>query len=190
MTVLNVHFRVCPITTSHLLSMYNLFNKENLNLRDLKTLTVCILAYAGFLRFSEVSVPKRDDIDIQDAYIYRSGHWIYISRLNSVLCPVKINQKYIRRAKTLKGKSEYMFRGVVKKNSGYRLPGNNKLITYTSVRKDVLSVLKKLGLSSEDYGLHNMCAGGCTMAIHLDVKGRFMVVGNQIELKTGILTPA
>ena len=93
MTVLNVHFRVCPITASHLLSMYNLYNKENLNLRDLRTLTVCI--YAGFLRFSEVSVPKRDHIDIQDAYIYRSGHWIYISRLNSVLCPVKINQKYI-----------------------------------------------------------------------------------------------
>ena len=69
MAVLNVHFSVCPITASHLLSMYNLFNEENLNLRDLRTLTVCILAYAGFLRFSEVSVPKRDDIDIQ-ALIY------------------------------------------------------------------------------------------------------------------------
>ena len=58
-----------PITPRHLLSMYNLFKGENSNLRDLRTLTISILAYAGFLRFSEVSVLKRDDIDIQDAYM-------------------------------------------------------------------------------------------------------------------------
>ena len=102
-----------PITPRHLLSMYNLFKGGNPNLRDLRTLTICNLAYAGFLRFSEVSVLKRNDIDIQDAYmrlfleqsktdIYRSGHWTCISKLNSVLCSVKIIQKYIQKAKVLK----------------------------------------------------------------------------------------
>ena len=57
-----------PITPRHLLSMYNLFKGENSNLRDLRTLAISILAYAGFLRFSEVSVLKRDYIEIQDAY--------------------------------------------------------------------------------------------------------------------------
>ena len=47
-----------PITPCHLLSMYKLFKGENLNLRDLRTLTIRILAYAGFLRLSEVSVLK------------------------------------------------------------------------------------------------------------------------------------
>ena len=165
--------------------MYNLFKGEISNLRDLRTLAICILAYAGFLRFSEASTLKRDDIDIQDAYmrllleqsktyIYRSGHWIYISKLNSVLCPVKITQKYIKKAKILKGRSEYLFQGLVKKNSGYRLRVIKKPITYTRVREDVLSVLKKLGLSSEDYGLHSMRAGGCTMATHLGVKETFI----------------
>ena len=58
------------ITPSHLLSMYNLFKEggDN-NLRDLRTLTICILAYAGYLRLSKVSLLKRDDIDIQDAYM-------------------------------------------------------------------------------------------------------------------------
>ena len=145
-----------PITPCHLLPMYNLFKGENSNLRDLRTLSICILAYACFLRFSEVSVLKRDDIDIQDAYmrlLLEQSNWIYISKLNSVLCPVKITQKYIQKDKLLKGRSEYLFQGVVKKNSGYRLRGINKPITYTSVREDVLSVLKKLGLSSEDYVL-------------------------------------
>ena len=173
------------IIPRHLLSMYNLFKGKNSNLRDLRILTICILAYAGFLTFSEVSVLKRGDIDIQDAYmrlfleqsktdIYRSDHWIYIGKLNSVLCPVKITQKNIQKATILKGRSEYLFRDVVKKNSGYRLKGINKPITYTSIREDVLSLLKKLGLSSEDYGLHSMPAGGCTMATHLGVKERFI----------------
>ena len=152
-----------------------------------------------------MSVLKTDDTDIQDAYmrlfleqsktdIYRSGHWIYISKLNSILCPAKIIQKYIQKVKILKGRSEYLLRGVVKKNSGYRLRSINKPITYASVREDVLRVLKKLGLSSEDYDLHNMRAGGCTVTTNL--KERFIknlfketAVGNQIELKTGILTP-
>ena len=135
-----------PIVLRHLLSMYNLFKRENSNIRDLRTLTICILAYEGLLRFSEVSVLKRDEIDIQDAYmrlfseesktdIYRSGHWIYISKLNSVLCPVKITQKYIQKTKILKGRSEYLFRGVVKQNSGNRLRSINKPIAYTSVRR-------------------------------------------------------
>ena len=108
------------------------------------------------------------------ADIYRSGHWIYISKLNSVLCPVKITQKYMQKTKILKRRSEYLFRGVVKKNSGYRLRGINKTITYNRVRENVLSILKKLGLSSEDYGLHSMRAGGCTMATHLGVKETFI----------------
>ena len=106
--------------------------------------------------------------------IYRSGHWIYISKLNSVLCLVKITRKYIQKAKILKGRSKYLFRGVVKKISGYRLRGINKPITYTTVREDVLSVLKKLGLFSEDYALHSVRAGGCTMATHLGIKEKFI----------------
>ena len=53
-----------PITPRHLLSMYNFFKRENSNLRDLRTLTMCILAYAGFLRFREKPVLKRGDINI------------------------------------------------------------------------------------------------------------------------------
>ena len=69
---------------------------------------------------------------------------------------------------------EYLFQGVVKKNSGYHLRSINKPVTYTSVREDILRVLKKLGLSSENYGLHSMRAGGCTMATNLGVKERFI----------------
>ena len=78
------------------------------------------------------------------------------------------------KCKKLKRRSKYLFRGVVKKNSGYHLRGINKPITYTRVREDVLSVLKKLEPSNEDYGLHSMRVGGCTMAAHLGVTERII----------------
>ena len=58
-----------PITPCLLLSMYNHFKWEYSNLRDLRTLTICILAYAGFLRFSEVSVLKGDESKVRSIYI-------------------------------------------------------------------------------------------------------------------------
>ena len=61
-----------------------------------------------------------------------------------------------------------------KEKQWLRLRGFNKPITYTRVRKDVLCVLKKLELSSEDYGLHSMRAGGCRMATQLGVKETFI----------------
>ena len=74
----------------------------------------------------------------------------------------------------MKGRSEYLFQGVVQKNSGYHFRGINKPIIYARAREDVLSILKELGLSSEDYGFHSMRAGGCTMTTHLGVKERFI----------------
>ena len=97
---------------------------------------------------------KKDDIVIQDAFMrllleqsktnmYKSGHYIYISKLNSVLCPVKITQKCLQKANILKGRSEYLSQVAVKKSIGYRLRGINKPITYSRVRVGVLSILKK-----------------------------------------------
>ena len=88
-------------------------------------------------------------------------------------------------------KSEYMLQGAVKKNSDYRLQGINKPITYSSVREDALNILKKNGLSSENYGLYSMGAGGCTMATHLGVKKRAIKKHGRWksdQVKTGILT--
>ena len=72
----------------------------------------------------------------------RAGVWIYISKVNLVLCPVKIIQKYIQKANILKGRSEYLSQVAVKKSIGYRLRGINKPITYSRVTVGVLSILK------------------------------------------------
>ena len=87
---------------------------------------------------------------------------------------IKFTQKYIQKENILKGRTEYMFWAIVKKNSGYRFRDINKPITYSSVREDVFSVLRKLGLSSKEYSLHNMLADGCTMATDLGVREKWI----------------
>ena len=67
-----------------------------------------------------------------------------------------------------------MFQGVIKKNSGSRLRGIHKPITCSSVTENVLNVLKKLGLSSDDNGLYSKRAEWCTVATHLGMKERLI----------------
>ena len=68
-----------------------------------------ILSFVGFLRFSEVSEIRRCDIDFKEAYlklfikksktvIYHDGHWLFISKVDSIICPVKIIQMYLDNA--------------------------------------------------------------------------------------------
>ena len=174
-----------PITPKHLFALFKLFKKENINLKDLRTLAICVISYTGFLRFSEISNLRREDLEIHDDYmrifleqsktdIYRSGHWIYISKIESVLCPVKLIKKYIDLAKIKEGRNEYLFRAVTKTKQSYELRIHNKPISYTSVREDVLNALEKLGLRSSDFGLHSLRSGGCSMATHFGVKEKLI----------------
>lgn len=99
--------------------------------------------------------------------IYRSSHWIYISKIESVLCPVRLINKYIDMAKILKGRNEYLFRGVTKKKQSYQLRKINKPIS--CLRGDVLKSLDILGFCNSDLGLHSLRTGGCSMASHFEV---------------------
>ena len=84
-----------PITPKHLNAKHNLFENENVNLRDLQFDYVCIIAYTVLVRFNKVFSVKRGNLDIQDhdvrpfleqgkTDIYRSDHWTYIGK--QILC--------------------------------------------------------------------------------------------------------
>lgn len=55
-----------PITPKHLFALYSLFKKENINLKDLRTLVICVISYTGFLRFSEVANLQREDLELHE----------------------------------------------------------------------------------------------------------------------------
>ena len=60
-----------PVTPDHLAALVNKFGKVKASLKDLRLLALCLIGYAGFLRFNELSNIKRKDIVFYDAYAKR-----------------------------------------------------------------------------------------------------------------------
>ena len=76
-----------------------------------RDIAMCLLTFAGFLRYSEVSQLKCNDIQFQNTYVnifirksktdqYRQGHTVVISETGSVSCPVLNLRKNIKQEST------------------------------------------------------------------------------------------
>ena len=84
-------------------------NQNKTNLADQRLLTIILIGFCGFMRFSEVSRLRRSDFIFSSTYvkvfieksktdIYREGMWVYISA-SSKICPLKQLKYYLTLAK-------------------------------------------------------------------------------------------
>ena len=139
----------------------------------LRLLNICLIALTGFMRFSKVASIKSYDVIFTEAYmrlfiekskthIYREGVWVYISRSHN-MCPVKHLEDYLRLVNINIGSSQCIFRGISKGKKS-RQRRKNKPISYTTIRQNLLKVIKAVGLNWKDYGLHSLRAGGASLA--------------------------
>ncbi|KAK3084809.1 hypothetical protein FSP39_019417 [Pinctada imbricata] len=82
-----------PITPDILLKLVKKYGLDA-NLYDKRSITMCLVAYSGFLRFSELINIRACDIEFHDLYVslfieksktdqYREGNWVLISKINS-----------------------------------------------------------------------------------------------------------
>ena len=81
---------------------------------------MCLLAFAGFLRFNELSNIKREHLVFHHTHvsifipssktdIYRNGNHVIIARLSSKVCPVTMLEKYLELVQ-LVYEDAYLFR--------------------------------------------------------------------------------
>ena len=114
-----------PFTTEMLLKCYH--EMED-NLKDLRFLTMCVIAFAAFLRYDELSSLRRCDIKFHDKYfdifieraktdVYRDGATVLIAKTDTKLCPYVLLQRYLRMADIREDSDEYIFRAVTVKGS-------------------------------------------------------------------------
>ena len=105
-----------PITTEYLNLLYTKLSKFKC-VANLRTINVCLFGYAGFMRYSEISGLRRCDIIFYEFHlklfieksktdVYREGNWIYISRTESELCPVRNLIAYLELTKQTDKNSE------------------------------------------------------------------------------------
>lgn len=165
-----------PITPEILQKIVSLYAKENSSLSDVRISCMCLIGYAGFLRFSELVNIRRSDIHLHNTHVslfieksktdkYREGNTVHVSRTTNTTCPVKMIEKYLDLSKIDSTSNEFIFRSLsfCKKSGSYILRGD-KPLSYTRAREILLSALESIGLDKSKFGLHSLRSGGATAA--------------------------
>ncbi|XP_020908588.1 uncharacterized protein LOC110246574 [Exaiptasia diaphana] len=164
----------------HVKSIVDKFAQLGASLSDLQVAVLIVVGFAGFLRWSDLSVIKVEDVVFYDSHMdvvlpkrkndqRRSGSAISIASTGSVYCPVSLTRRFILRAGLLSGPlfRECVSRGVVKSLS-------SKALSYASARSQVLSAFTAIGLDAKKFGLHSLRAGGASAAARAGIPGRLI----------------
>lgn len=149
---------------------------------DIRTLSVCLLGFAGFFRFDEMAKICESDIVVYKKHMeifiessktdqLRDGAWVVIARTGTPLCPVAMLERYMRMANMTGAHDKHFFRAIVSTKNGQRLRGSGA-VSYTRIRELVLEKLSAVGLDPKKFGLHSLRSGGASAAANAGVPDR------------------
>ncbi|MCG8626070.1 MAG: hypothetical protein MJE68_29245 [Proteobacteria bacterium] len=172
-----------PITPDILCRMYAKFVTPTTELPTIRTMAICLLGYAGFLRFSELASLRECDVTFYEGHMeifvessktdqFREGAWVPIARTNSDICPVSMLERYFHLGNIQGNTDKLLFRGLTSTKHGYRLHPSGGL-SYTRVWELVLEKLEELGLDPKQFGLHSLRSGGASAAANSGVPDRW-----------------
>lgn len=171
-----------PITPEILNELVEKFAKEDASLSDIRTISICLLGFAGFFRFDEIAKIKGCDVQFFPEHMeifieasktdqFRDGARVVIARTHSPCCPVAMLQRYIMLANIDCKEDKFLFRGLVATKSGQKLRDSGS-ISYTRVRELVLEKLAAINLDTKRFGLHSLRSGGASAAANAGVPDR------------------
>lgn len=174
-----------PVSVKAISKLVNKFAHVKSDLMDLRISAICMLGFAAFLRFDELSKLRFCDILFAKNFmkifieqsktdVYRQGEWVYVAKLNSNNCPVSIVKRYLRKAGFGGYSEDYVFRGITrnKDKSKRSLKKSNKPISYSTVRSLILEAFKSIGENVSVIGTHSLRKGGATAAARSSVEDR------------------
>ena len=162
------------------------FAQEKADLDDIRIVVICLIGFAGFLRYSELAALKESDLHIFSDHMeifiessktdqYRDGAWVVIARTSAKTraktCPVSMAERYVKLAGIAGSPDLHLFRGIVRTKNGVKLHAQGRL-SYTWMRELLLEKLAHVGLDPKCYGLHSLKSGGATAAASAGVPDR------------------
>ncbi|XP_041479963.1 integrase/recombinase xerD homolog isoform X2 [Lytechinus variegatus] len=171
-----------PITPDMLLSIVHKFDSGSV--KDLRNCSMLLLAYAGFLRFDELSNIKLSDIELFDSHMkvfleksktdqFREGAWVIVSTTGKATCPVNMMRRYLESTQSVsRDENDFVFRPLTfcKSQNCYKLRKGK--MSYSRCREIFKEVLEAIGVNSKKFGLHSLRAGGATAAAQIGVPDR------------------
>ena len=112
------------------------------------------LSFMGFLRFNEAIKLRRCDIIINKTFlslfiqnsktdVYREGSWVYLTKLDTALCPIELISHYFKKGNIKGNCQKCIFRGIITTKSHSKLRNCDKHVSYTCVRENVIEGLKE-----------------------------------------------
>ena len=174
-----------PLLPEHLLLLTEKYGKSSNCLSDIRLLTLCLLGFAGFLRFSEIVNIRRSHITFHSDHVslfiarsktdkYNQGSHVCIAKTGTQTCPVNMLSRYLQMAGIISTSDEYIFRQItfLKKSNSYKLRDVTKPLSYTRAREIILAGLEGIGLDKSKFGIHSLRRGGATAACAAGISDR------------------
>ena len=120
-----------PITPEILKNLVERFAPREASLSSIRVVTICLIGFAGFLRFNEIASLKETDVhlflDHVELFIessktnqYRDGAWIIIACSGQNTCPVSMLERYMELTNTGSSPELLLFRGIYRKSGNFR----------------------------------------------------------------------
>ena len=147
--------------------------KETNTLSSLRLAAICLISFAGFLRFDELANIRPCDLEISKDHLtiqipcsktdqLRQGSEVVVARTSSETCPEAMLETYIQRGGIQMDSSLKLFRPISNgRCENLREAGG---ITYSRMRELLKQKLVELGFNPADFSLHSLRAGGATAA--------------------------
>ena len=168
-----------PITVSQLEQLVASKADSMASLYNIRSVVICLLAFAAFLRFDELAKLVRSDVKIENDMLklfiqssktdqYRDGAWIVVASSRKATCPVAMMNRYLDRA----GLScdSPLFCQLSKTKCGYK--PRSKGLSYSRLRELVLEAFKDIVPDISAIGTHSLRSGGATAAANAGVPDR------------------
>ena len=152
-----------------------IINFDSTCLNNLRFLNLCTLGFFGFFRVDELLTVQLKHVKITVTHLeiflekskvdqHRDGGTVYISRLESRFCPVKLVEKFLQITGTSIEchKEAFLIPRLIKIKSGHK--SHQSLgISYTRAREIFLEKLQSVEPKG-NFGLHSLRSGGASAA--------------------------
>jgi len=154
---------------------------EERSLADIRLASACLLAFAGFLRYDEVSNIRPCDIKFEAEHItilipkskgdqFRQGDEVVIAKTQSITCPVAMLDRYMSIGKIPKESKLFLFRPIVAGRPP-KLRDSGKL-SRSRLAELLKEKLDKLGFPAVEFSPHSLRAGGAMAAAEAGIPDR------------------
>ena len=156
------------ISLEHIKSIINMIDFSSLT--DVRTSTMIVLSFFGFLRFNELASLKRSDLEFHTGYVkihirrsktdqLTQGDHVVISESQDKFCPCNLLRIYLILVQIGDLDECFIFRNIASRDSFDELRQKDIPLLYSRVRELILQKFGQLGLHTADFGIHSLRAG-------------------------------